>query len=53
MGDWGTEGQYQRGVFYEPVGYISAMETKAGRDPRLGDKLWKWTEEERKPCCDS
>ncbi|KAL2135488.1 hypothetical protein VTI74DRAFT_8347 [Chaetomium olivicolor] len=39
----------QRGKFYEPVGHLSSMETKASRDPTLGDKLWEWTEEELKP----
>ena len=38
----------KRGVFYEPVGYLSPMETKASKDPELGKKLWDWTETELK-----
>ncbi|KAK4122844.1 NAD(P)-binding protein [Parathielavia appendiculata] len=34
------------GGFYEPVGRLSTMETKASRDPDLGKKLWDWTETE-------
>lgn len=34
------------GAFYEPVGDLSRMETKASKDPELGDKLWNWTEME-------
>lgn len=34
------------GVFYEPVGKVSKMESKASRDPELGGKLWEWTEGE-------
>ncbi|KAK3302312.1 uncharacterized protein B0T15DRAFT_542599 [Chaetomium strumarium] len=39
----------KRGAFYEPVGHLSPMETRASRDSELGDKLWKWTNEELKP----
>ncbi|GAB1318368.1 Putative short-chain dehydrogenase reductase protein [Madurella fahalii] len=34
------------GAFYEPVGYLSPMETRASKDPELGNKLWDWTETE-------
>lgn len=34
------------GAFYEPVGHLSPMETKASKDPELGNKLWVWTETE-------
>ena len=36
------------GVFYEPVGKVSKLETKASRDPELGGRLWEWTHEELK-----
>ncbi|KAL2016895.1 hypothetical protein VTK56DRAFT_2856 [Thermocarpiscus australiensis] len=36
------------GGFYEPVGYLSPMETKASKDHELGKKLWDWTESELK-----
>jgi NAD(P)-dependent dehydrogenase (short-subunit alcohol dehydrogenase family) len=38
----------KRGVFYEPVGRLSTMETKPSKDPELGRKLWDWTEAELK-----
>ena len=34
------------GAFYEPVGLLSPMETKPSKDPKLGTKLWDWTETE-------
>jgi NAD(P)-dependent dehydrogenase (short-subunit alcohol dehydrogenase family) len=39
-------GDIKGGVFYEPVGRVSTMETKPIRDPELGGKLWEWTEAE-------
>ncbi|KAK4154417.1 short-chain dehydrogenase TIC 32, chloroplastic [Chaetomidium leptoderma] len=39
----------KRGVFYEPVGRLSTMETKPSKDPELGKKLWDWTETELRP----
>jgi NAD(P)-dependent dehydrogenase (short-subunit alcohol dehydrogenase family) len=36
------------GAFYEPVGLLSTMESKASKDPELGKKLWEWTEQELK-----
>ena len=36
------------GVFYEPVGKVSKLETKASRDPELGGRLWEWTQKELK-----
>ena len=41
-------GEVKPGAFYEPVGRLSKMETKASRDPELGGKLWEWTEAELK-----
>jgi NAD(P)-dependent dehydrogenase (short-subunit alcohol dehydrogenase family) len=34
------------GAFYEPVGDLSKMKTKASEDPELGNRLWEWTEAE-------
>ena len=39
----------KRGFFYEPVGHLSTMESKASKDPELGTKLWDWTETELRP----
>jgi NAD(P)-dependent dehydrogenase (short-subunit alcohol dehydrogenase family) len=39
----------KRGVFYEPVGRLSTMESKPSKDPELGKKLWDWTETELRP----
>ncbi len=39
----------ERGRFYEEVGVLSKMESKASRDPTLGGRLWEWTETELKP----
>lgn len=39
----------KRGFFYEPVGRLSTMETKASKDLKLGKKLWEWTEAELAP----
>lgn len=39
----------KRGFFYEPVGHLSKMETKASKDLELGRKLWEWTETELAP----
>ncbi|KAK4234215.1 short-chain dehydrogenase TIC 32, chloroplastic [Achaetomium macrosporum] len=41
--------EIKRGAFYEPVGRLSTMETKASKDPELGKKLWDWTETELRP----
>lgn len=37
------------GAFYEPVGYLSPMESKGSKDPELGGKLWERTEKELNP----
>ena len=43
----GVDGRdVEPGAFYEPVGKVSKMESKASRDPELGGKLWEWTEGE-------
>ncbi|KAK4222761.1 short-chain dehydrogenase TIC 32, chloroplastic [Podospora fimiseda] len=34
------------GLFYEPVGQLSKLESKASRDVDLSKRLWDWTEEE-------
>ncbi|KAK3343537.1 hypothetical protein B0T25DRAFT_485948 [Lasiosphaeria hispida] len=36
------------GAYYEPVGDLSNMSTKASKDPKLGGMLWEWTEAELK-----
>ncbi|KAK3901592.1 short-chain dehydrogenase TIC 32, chloroplastic [Staphylotrichum tortipilum] len=42
------KGEVKPGAFYEPVGRLSRMETKASRGPELAGKLWEWTETELK-----
>lgn len=39
----------QGGGFYEPVGALSALQSKASRDPALAGRLWEWTLAELKP----
>ncbi|KAH6854208.1 hypothetical protein B0I37DRAFT_24155 [Chaetomium sp. MPI-CAGE-AT-0009] len=39
----------ERGGFYEPVGALSALQSRASRDPALPGRLWEWTVEELKP----
>jgi NAD(P)-dependent dehydrogenase (short-subunit alcohol dehydrogenase family) len=34
------------GAFYEPVGLLSALATKASKDEALAERLWGWTEAE-------
>ncbi|GAB1318220.1 Ketoreductase (KR) domain-containing protein [Madurella fahalii] len=41
-------GKIKSGAFYEPVGDLSNMSTKASKDPKLGGMLWEWTEAELK-----
>ncbi|KAK4162932.1 short-chain dehydrogenase TIC 32, chloroplastic [Cladorrhinum sp. PSN259] len=36
----------QPGVFYEPVGRATKMESNASKDPELSVRLWEWTEQE-------
>ncbi|KAH6650227.1 hypothetical protein F5144DRAFT_38119 [Chaetomium tenue] len=37
------------GGFYEPVGALSALQSRASRDPALAGRLWEWTLAELKP----
>lgn len=36
------------GAYYEPVGDLSNSSTKDSKDPKVGGKLWDWTEAELK-----
>lgn len=37
------------GGFYEPVGALSELQSRASRDPVLAGRLWEWTLAELKP----
>ena len=39
-------GEIKPGGFYEPVGRLSRLETKASMRTDLGEELWAWTETE-------
>jgi hypothetical protein len=40
----------KRGVFHDPVGDLSSMQTKTRRNPELEGELWARTEKELTPC---